>query len=204
MAWAPDYVTATELKDYLRIGDTDDDTEIGFAITAASRAVDHAANRQFGVTTLEARVYTPRYDKRRGRWTIEFDDVQNITGLLIDSDDDDDGVFDKSIDDFRLIPFNAVDLSRPYEGVVVRPESSNLPVAAEGSVQVTALFGWTAVPSVVKQATLLQASRFFNRRNAPFGVAGSPDIGSELRLLQRVDVDVAVMLRPYIRWWGAA
>jgi len=55
------------------------------------------------------------------------------------------------------------------------------------------------VPTTVKQATLLQASRVFARREAPFGVAGSPDMGSELRLLEKVDPDVAVMLVPYVR-----
>lgn len=59
------------------------------------------------------------------------------------------------------------------------------------------------IPSAVKQACLIQASRFFTRRYAPFGVAGSPDSGSEIRLLAKVDVDVAVILGPYITWWGA-
>jgi hypothetical protein len=64
-------------------------------------------------------------------------------------------------------------------------------------VKVTALWGWTAVPVAVKQATLLQASRFFSRRHSPYGVAGSPELGSEIRLLARVDPDVGVSLRDY-------
>jgi hypothetical protein len=59
------------------------------------------------------------------------------------------------------------------------------------------------VPSAVKQACLIQASRFFTRRYAPFGVAGSPESGSEMRLLAKVDPDVAVILGPYVTWWGA-
>jgi len=46
-----------------------------------------------------------------------------------------------------------------------------------------------------KVATVLQANRLLKRRHAPFGVAGSPELGSELRLLARVDPDVAVSLR---------
>jgi hypothetical protein len=64
---------------------------------------------------------------------------------------------------------------------------------------VTAVWGWTAVPTSVKQATLLQASRFHKRRHAPFGVAGSPEMGSEIRLLSRVDPDVSVALRDFNR-----
>jgi hypothetical protein len=51
---------------------------------------------------------------------------------------------------------------------------------------------------------LLQASRLDFRRVAPAGVAGSPETGSEVRLLARVDPDVAVSLKDYIRWWAAA
>ena len=70
-------------------------------------------------------------------------------------------------------------------------------------MKVTARWGWAAVPSTIKQATLLQASRLLARRDAPFGIAGSPDVGSEIRLLARVDPDVAVAVAPYRRWWGA-
>jgi hypothetical protein len=55
------------------------------------------------------------------------------------------------------------------------------------------------VPSAVKLATRLQASRFMARRDSPYGVAGSPDAGSEIRLLSRVDPDVAVALRGFSR-----
>ena len=204
MAWQPVYASVAELKAYERIADLVDDNEIAFALEASSRSVDQYANRQFGKTALEARVYTPEWDRRRCRWVVEIDDVQDITGLLVSVDDDDDGVFDKPVDDFRLFPFNAADTARPYEMLVVRPTSTNLPVTTEGSLQVTALFGWNAVPVPVKQACLLQANRLMKRRDAPFGVAGSPEIGSELRLLDKVDPDVAVALRPFQRWWSAA
>lgn len=59
------------------------------------------------------------------------------------------------------------------------------------------------VPDSIKLACLLQASRFFIRREAPFGIAGSPEAGSELRLLAKVDPDVEVILGPYRSWWGA-
>jgi hypothetical protein len=65
-------------------------------------------------------------------------------------------------------------------------------------------WGWDAVPDAVKEATLLQGSRLDFRRVAPAGVAGSPETGSEVRLLARVDPDVAVSLKDFIRWWAAA
>jgi hypothetical protein len=50
------------------------------------------------------------------------------------------------------------------------------------------------VPPTIKLATQLQASRWLKRRDAPFGIAGSPELGSELRLLAKLDPDVEVLL----------
>jgi uncharacterized phiE125 gp8 family phage protein len=197
MAWAPDYVTAADLKAYLRISDVVDDAQVALAITAASRAVDRCTNRQFGlVAAPEARVYTARWDSDRGRYVIDIDDLMTVTGLSITGEN---GV----IDVFAKQPGNANLAGVPWTRLVVDPASANLPTLKEDGVTVTARYGWTTVPVAVQQATLLQASRLFTRRNAPFGVAGSPDLGSELRLLAKVDPDVEVVLGPYRRWWGA-
>lgn len=61
--------------------------------------------------------------------------------------------------------------------------------------------GEAAVPEAVVNACLLQASRYWSRRSAPFGVAGSPELGNELRLLNKLDPDVEVLLGPYA-WHG--
>lgn len=193
MAWAPDYVTATELKTFLRMSDTVDDAEVGFAIAAASRAIDRAANRQFGlVASAEERTYTARLDTARGRYVVEIDDLMTATGLTITTT--------AAVTDYTLQPSNADVRGEPWTRIILN-EGGTL---TEDGVAVTAKYGWTTVPVAIKQAALMQASRFFKRRDAPFGVAGSPDLGSELRLLAKVDPDVAVVLGPYTRWWGAA
>lgn len=204
MAWAPDYITATQLKAFLSIGDTVDDVPIAVAITAASRAIDLSANRQFGlVATAEERFYTGRYDLERRRWIVEFDDLMTVTGLDPQIQDGD-GVDLGAIDDYVLEPRNAAAKGRPWTHLVVRPGSTFKPTGALDEVAVTARWGWTSVPVTVEQSTYLQSSRFFARRVSPFGVAGSPDLGSEIRLLNRVDADVSVALADYRRWWGAA
>jgi hypothetical protein len=53
------------------------------------------------------------------------------------------------------------------------------------------------VPASVKLAALLQATRLFKRKEAPFGVAGSLELGSELRLLAKLDPDVEMLLGGY-------
>lgn len=58
------------------------------------------------------------------------------------------------------------------------------------------------VPPTITAACLLQASRFWKRRDAPFGIAGSPVLGNEMRLLAKLDPDVEVMLWNYVNWWS--
>lgn len=204
MAWAPDYATSVELKDYVRIPDVEDDVEVALAITAASRAIDRATNRQFGLATAaEQRFYTAEWDGKRRRWVIEIDDLMTETGLLVDYDTADDETYSGSVDSFSLQPANAAANSRPWTRIVVRPDSTTLPGLIENGVRATLRPGWTTVPTPIKQATLLQGSRFLARRDSPYGVAGSPDLGSEMRLLAKLDPDVAVAVGPYRRWWGA-
>lgn len=204
MAWAPDYATTAELKAYVRISDSADDAQCALAVTAASRAIDQATNRQFGLAAAaEDRYYTARWDRRRCRWVIDIDDLQTSVGLTVSADLDDTGTYADLITEYAMRPVNATAEGMPWTSIVVHPTSDVLPSALEAGVEVHAQFGWTAVPTTVKQACLLQASRFLMRRDSPFGVAGSPEAGSELRLLARVDPDVEVSLRRYRRVWGA-
>lgn len=204
MAWAPDYCTTAELKSHLRIDDAVDDTQLAIAVTAASRAVDHACNRQFGLTgSAVARYYTAGSGRVGDRESIEIDDLMTATGLVVKGDFDDDGTFEETftVTSANLFPWNAAANSRPWTHLVL--DSSDRFPSLPRAVEVTANWGWSAVPSIVKQATLIQASRFFQRRESPYGVAGSPDLGSELRLLARLDPDVALMLSSVKRFWVA-
>lgn len=204
MAWAPDYVTSAELKTFLRISDADDDAWVASVVTAASRAVDRSMNRQFGVVaSAEARRYTAGWDRRRRRWLVPVDDLMSTTGLAVTTVDED-GTLVATITAYDLEPRNAAAKGRPWETLVVRSTSASVPTGAVHEMAITGLWGWSAVPEPVKTATRLQASRFFARRDSPYGVAGSPEQGSELRLLARLDPDVAVSLSDYRRWWAAA
>lgn len=166
-------------------------------ITAASRAIDRHTNRQFGlVAAPEERFYTPWYDSARCRWIFNIDDLMTIVGFGFTIDGD-------AVTDYTLEPRNAAAEGKPWTHLVARRTAvAYFPCHARG-VQVTANWGWSAVPDTIKQATLLQANRILSRRSAAFGVTGSPEMGGELRLLSHVDPDVAVALRPYKRWWGA-
>lgn len=209
MAWKPDYVTVADLKTHLRIptADTADDATLALVATTASRAIEQETNRQFGqVDTATARVYTWEGDLIDMRPALEVDDLVDVTGLAVAIDQNYDGTYEVSLTDavdYDLWPFNAAADGLAYTHLVLRPTSRSWFPRFARAVQVTGLFGWAAVPTAIVEATLLQAARLFTRRVAPFGIAGSPEVGSELRLLAKVDPDVAVAVAPYRRHWGA-
>jgi hypothetical protein len=207
MTWAPDYLTVEQLAARMRIPDGVDDDELALAISAASRAVDSATGRQFGKTTgpVEARYYTARWSARYYRWLVLVDDFQTSVGLLVATDPDDDGTYEALVDEYQLKPVNNAAKGHPWTAIMVHPRSTVQPDCTPDGVEVRATWGWTDIPDVVIAATGLQAIRFASRRDSPYGIAGSPDTGGggELRLLDKVDPDVAVMLKPVTRYWWA-
>ena len=206
MAWAPVYASTAELRTFRQIEDTDDDTELALAVEAASRSIDRHCNRQFGiVASAEARRYQAEYHNRYGRWVIPVDDFQTKTGLVIGLDPDEDLTFGTSIatTEVDYWPPNAAEKGFPWTKLVMLPAATAFPDSVLGSVQVTASWGWTAVPDTVKQATLLQASRLVSRRLAQFAIGGSFEVGDGVLPSTRLDGDVRVMLGKYRRNWGA-
>lgn len=199
MGLSPSYASTPELAAYLRVGDNDDDVQLGLALTAASRAIDRTCKRQFGLAdSVQTRIYTPRIGPD-ARYLVDIDDVMSSVGMSVEVDFTGDGTFASTLTAYTVNPVNAEFDEKPWTQLATQ---TGLPLVAN-SVRVTAQWGWTSVPDTVKQACLLQASRFHARRNSPFGISGSPQAGGELRLLAKVDVDVAVVLRPYTRRWFA-
>lgn len=191
MAWQPDYVTLAEMKAYLRILDTDDDALLALWVTTASRAVDTFCHRQFGkVDAAEARTFTPVWDRHCGRYVAQVDDLSTAAGLTVA---DSTAV---AVTDYELGPVNAPQKSQPYLRLLTK---------VGGTLTVTGVWGWPTVPAAVKTATLLQAARFSARRDSPYGIAGSPNEGSEMRLLASLDPDLKTALGSKYRreWWAA-
>lgn len=184
MTWQPDYITLQEFKDYKKIGDTVDDVDLSLDITAASRAVDDCCNRQFGLVAAEERTYFATYWDCG--WITEIDDLMSTAGLVVELEG-------TATVDYTLLPVNAAQKGKPWTRIKVVN-------ACQGDeLTMTAPWGWTAFPPSVKFATRLQADRFSVRRDSPWGVAGSPQLGNEMRLLSKVDPDVRVALKSYIR-----
>lgn len=192
MAWQPDYITVAELKAYLRVDDTVDDAELQVWVTAASRAIDKRCNRQFGqLAAPAARTYrtAPFYDPTTGLWLLEIDDLQTSAGFTVN------GVAYAS-SGAVLLPDNAPADSEPWERIGFT--SQPLPPPSPGQPVTNVLVGqWGRTPPFPVQVTAaarLQCARWNIRRDSPYGIAGSPDQGSEMRLLAKLDPDVATSL----------
>lgn len=192
--WEPDYITLVQGKKAVRVEDNVDDDEIAVYITSASRAIDDHCNRQFGaVDAPEQRAYTAWYDYENGRWVVDIDDLQDVTGLVVT-------IGGVTVTVYTLAPVNAVLKGKAWTQLVIGTSAEAQPCGAPGEVLATARWGWTlGVPVSVTNATRLQTSRFASRKDSPYGIAGSPQTGSELRLLSRVDPDVGVSLRGFRR-----
>lgn len=192
MPWKPDYLTAAEAAAFLRVptGDTVDAAEIAVWVTTASRAIDQWCNRQFGqLAAPAARTYrrTADYDPSVGLWCLDVDDVQDSTGLLV-------GGVAYASSGAVLLPDNAPADGRPWTRLGFTSAPTLPYPGVSSSVVVTARWGWTAVPVQVTAAARLQTGRWNFRRDAPAGIAGSPDSGSEVRLLARLDPDLKTSL----------
>lgn len=194
VAWKPDYITPAQLAAYINVDDALDDTELAVAIAAASRAIDKHCGRQFGkVDAPEVRYYTARPNYRRRVWVVDIDDLATTTGLIVTVADV------GTVTTYALEPRNAVAEGKVWTRLTIAFDSAVAPTGDEDEMVLTGGWGWPSIPVPVTMAGRLQGSRFHARRGSPYGIAGSPQQGSELRLLSRVDPDVGVSLSDYVR-----
>ena len=194
MAITNGYATLAEVKAALRISDTIDDTLLETAIESASRLVDGYAGRNFYSAGSAVRYYAPATNI-----ITEIDDLQTLTSLEVSGNLN--GTFDQtwSATDYQLEPLNGkVDglTGWPYTTIRAVGQFAFGTNIGEASVKVTGVWGWAAVPTAVKQATVIQASRIFKRLDSPLGVLSSPDLGY-IRVGTRLDPDVQQLVEPY-------
>lgn len=207
MAWKPDYCTVDELKHLQQNTNSSSDAEISVAITAASRAIDHWCGRQFGVLSSAApRYYTATYDSESCGYGLWIEDLMTTTGLVVKINTERDGSYGQTLTvdtDFRLYPRNAPADGRPWTMITgLRNSAYRFPVWPEG-IEITAKWGWTSVPTEVKQACFILANKFVKRKGAPFGIAGTNQAGTEVRMITPQDADVISLLSGLVRYEGA-
>lgn len=202
------YATLVDFNNYLP-GSTSNPTHATLCLATASRWIEKHCNRKFSLdTNATARTFEPQSLYHLDLRSIPYADIGSTSGFTIKSDAGGDGAFETTwlTTDYELTPYNAaVDgpEPRPWTGIrAVGAQTFPLLVAAVltrfDKVQVTAKWGWPAVPSAVQHACLMQAARLFSRTKSPDGVAGFGD-SVALRVSNQIDPDVAAMLHDYRR-----
>jgi len=199
------YTDLTTFKAYMGITVSTLDSQCESAVNAASRLVDGYCQRRFWLDgSAVARTFMP---KSLTCLDLE-DDIGSTSSFTLKTDASGDGTFETTwaAADYQLLPVNAATASpeaKPWTairavGTKTFPWLVNTWLTRLDRVQVTALWGWPAVPDAVRQATLIKAARLFRRKDSPEGVAGFGDFGP-VRLSRLEDGDVMSLLDPYRR-----
>lgn len=203
MAVVNGYTTVAELREH--VGDTGTVLTTAVAeraIEAASRAIDRLCGRWFyQEAATSVRVYRPD-----DPYTAWVNDISTTTGLVIKTDTTGDATWATTwaSTDYQLEPLNADTVG---SGSTVQPyawwrieavDRYTFPISDyRTTLQVTARFGWSAVPDDVQLACLLKSAALYERRNSVSGVAGFGEFGAVR--IGRQDPDVVALLGPYMK-----
>jgi hypothetical protein len=201
LALGDPYATLANLKLRLGISDTNDDTALNNALAAASRAIEGICGRQFNdAGSATARVYYPD-----SLTEVTVDDFSTTTGLVVAADYSNAGTYTTTItsSNYQLEPLNGiVDGTTGWPYYRIRAIQTWYPIwytsigDPRTSIQVTAQWGWSAVPAPISEACLMLAEETFKMKDAPFGVAGFSDFGA---VRVRDNPKVMSLLNRYIR-----
>lgn len=193
MAISNGYATLAQVKSALRITDSTDDTLLEQAIESASRRIDSYCGRWFYKTTATAILVYP-FDN----YNLPTQDIANTTVTLKVSTSGN-GVYDQTWTqgtDYQLEPLNASLNSKPYRRIVCIG-GKTFPIQTTPNIayiQLTASWGWDAVPIDVTQACVLLSIRQFARLNAALGIVGFNDMAIQVKA---VDPDVRDLLNSH-------
>lgn len=200
------YVSLPRVKASLNMGlsDASDDETIEACIEVASRQVDTmcGSGRQFWQdTSAVARTYYA-HDSR----LLVTHDMSTLTGLVVATDDNDDGTFETTLTintDFIVLPTNAAVAYpvQPWTAIrLIDGALSSWSTLSSGRpyIQVTAKFGWSAVPGEIERATLLQAINLFkapDMHGGEFSLAGESGFTPST-----MHKHARLLLEPFIRY----
>jgi hypothetical protein len=202
MALGDSYATLPQLKTRLNITDTNDDTALANALATASRAIEGFCGRQFNdAGSASARIYYPD-----DLVTITTEDFSTTAGLVVAFDFSNQGSYTTVIAaaNYQLEPLNNVydgTTGWPFYRIHIIQTWAPIWLTSIGyprtSVQITAQWGWSAVPSGVVEACLMLAEETWKMKDAPWGVASWNQYGP---MRVRDNPKIAALLQRYERY----
>lgn len=202
MAITNGYITLADFKTYVGLTGSGQDTNIEKAIEAASREIDQFCGRFFyAYGSAEARTF-----QSKDRNYLNVPDISSTTGLVVKVDTTDDGTYDTTLTlntDYTLAPINAGNELDGIQGypytcieILANRTSERFHPEIQNDVQVTAKWGWSGIPDAIAQATFLQASRLWKRKDSPFNVFGN-DVTGVIQLFSKFDPDAKQLITSF-------
>lgn len=189
------YITLTNLKTYLKIDDSVEDTLLEGIIESSSRSIDRIANRRFYLdAAASARTY-----QNATYWRCQVDDIGTTTGLIVKTDPNATGTYQTTLTlntDYIVEPTNAAAKGRPYTTItIVGSNGFSLPTDLRPQVEVTAKWGWPSVPDDIEQACYILSADLYKRKDSIGGVLGLSELGA-IRM-SPLGRDITAMVRAY-------
>jgi hypothetical protein len=188
MAIGDPYVSRADFKAVLDITSTDEDDWIDVCIAAASKAIERRSGwptfwKTSTVVTRTLDVTGRVVPVRSSGWSYNKillrDGIASAAGFLVSG-------FSSPV----LMPEDAISDGTPADAI-------RLPAGAgfgsDGTIRVTAVFGWPEVPADITWAAQMQANRLYRRKGSPEGIAGSAEWG--LTRIPALDPDVLAILK---------
>lgn len=194
MAITNGYTTLAQLKAKLLpegVTFTTNDSMLENIVEAVSRWIDAYCGRIFYTTSSETRVYTPITAT-----LVVTDDIATITSVKIDTGSRAYGTTLASTD-YDTLPYNTAATVTPIMGLSITPNGTQrFYPAISKSVQIVGTFGVPASCTwleQVREACEIQCARIYKRKDSPFGVIGTGQLG-QISVLEGLDADVKALL----------
>jgi len=190
MAIGDPYISMEQLKVVLGIDEdnTAEDVLVTRAVNAAARSIERRSGWPTFWKTTAAEARTINVNRRIVRvrsagWSYDKvllrNGIASATGFLV-----------AGFGNPALLEEDALDDGEPYDAIRLPYGSS---YGTNGTLDVTAQWGWPDVPDDIIMANQMQAHRYYNRKGSPEGIAGSAEWG--ISRIPPLDPDVLAILK---------
>ena len=191
MAITNGYASLNQIKAAVGISDSVDDALLEMAVESASRQIDSYTERYFYNAGTAVKIFAPL-----DNYVCETEDFITLSKVEISEDGE---TFDTELaaTDWQAEPLNgrAGGLATSYYQIRAIENYLFPYMGGEATVRCTGVWGWSAVPIAITQATVILGSRIFKRLDSPLGII-SGELGS-MRVGFRLDPDVQHLIEPY-------
>jgi hypothetical protein len=170
----------------------DRDELIEASIRAACRQIDRKTGRYFYTDAAPTARTVPVVGQSlyaAGEQVLLVPDIATDTGLAVAAGATGNWA---AVTGWETGPDNALVFGRPI--TEIRSYAGWLPTT--GRMQVTAVWGWPAVPDEIAEAAKLLAARLYRRKDSPQGVLGTSEWGTAR--VSRTDPDVESLIAPFV------